>query len=345
MFDKKRPAKQNFLLLAAMAILVLFTCVPVLHAAETCGTELPNEIKGKIVLPSNCSYKKSIKINQSDTSLDCQNSTFVGNENEKIGLTIDSEGRATSNITIKNCNFINYSRSGVRITWSEVDADKGNNHQEIYERTPAGIHLENITVRKSGGVGIYLDDYVSDITIINSRVFDSGGVGIYLEHSSRNIKLLGNEIGGNGFGSEKRRSNREGVAIDSSANNLIENNTFRNNAGGGIFLYKNCGENFGSGRQVIRWQHSDHNIIRNNFFSDEKTGVWLASRQRKNLTGMKCGDSPVNNKGWYADFADFNKIENNTFCRTGIAVNDYGKANEIAGSKISCPSSMIYKAR
>lgn len=307
------------------------------RAASACDPHVLDAIQGQVVLPKNCVYHQPVRITASNTTLDCQGSTFIGSAQEKIGLMIDSEGKPLSDVVVKNCSFNNFASSGVRVTWSAQDAKKGTDHEAIYRRSPTRIVLDNVSVKDNGGVGIYLDDYVSEVTIKNSDITGSGGVGIYLEHSSRKIALIGNQITGNGF-RDGGKSRREGVAVDSSAYNRIEGNVFRGNGAGGIFLYKNCGEHFSSGKQVIRWQHSDHNLIKNNSFTDEAVGVWLASRQKRDLSNWDCGDAPVGGKGRYADFADANEIQENTFCKTAVTVTDGGKNNTVRGSKSQCTS-------
>lgn len=321
---------------AAAGMLVLPVALPA--GAADCDPGIFEHIKGNTVLPPNCTYRTAIRITDSNTVLDCRGSSFIGSAGEKIGLMIDSEGKPLSDVTVKNCKFSNFASSGVRVTWDKPDAKKGSDHDEIYRRSPARIVLDNIVVQDNGRVGIYLDDYVSDVTIKNSSVIRSGAAGIYLEHSSRRIKLIGNKILGNG-----RATKREGVAVDSSADNVIEDNVFQGNAAGGIFLYKNCGEHFSTGKQVIRWQHSDRNLIKGNTFIDENTGIWLASRQHRDLSRWDCGDAPLNGKGRFADFADSNTVENNSFCRTAVTVVDDGKDNEIKGSKSFCPAAAVDK--
>lgn len=327
----------TFVTIAAAGLASLLMAAPAAHAADRCEAADLDNISGKVVLPENCTYRRAIMITTSHTTLDCRNSTFIGTGREKIGLIIDSKGKPLSDITVKNCNFTKFDSSGVRVTWSEVDTRKGDDHARIYERTPTGILLDNINVKDSGRVGIYIDDYVTDTTIKNSSITGSSGVGIYLEHSSQRIKLLDNKIMDNGF-RDGGKARREGVAVDSSANNVIQGNLFKGNAAGGIFLYKNCGEHISDGKQVLRWQHSDGNVIKDNVFDGETVGVWLASRQGRNLSTWDCGDRPMNARGQYADYANNNKLEDNTFCRTATPVKDDGKGNQVDGSKNSCPA-------
>jgi parallel beta-helix repeat protein len=318
---------------SACFLAVLAVAGTSVHADDNCDPGILNEIKGQMVLPPNCIYKRPIRITEGNTTLNCSGSSFVGNGSQKIGLLIDSLGKPMSDVTVKNCIFRDFASSGVRITWGEKDTKKGEIRDEIYKRTPTRIFLENIIVEGSGRNGIYIDDYVTDVTLQNSVVRDSGGGAVYLEFSSKGNRILKNKFINNGFRGDGK-TKREALSVDSSSNNLIEGNLFQENAAGGIFLYKNCGEQFSSGEQVLRWMPSDENIVRHNVFVGERVGVWLASRQSKDLSKWDCGDPPIDRAGvYYQDFADSNRVQQNTFCRTAIPVRNEGNNNVFIDNK------------
>ncbi|RQW87471.1 MAG: right-handed parallel beta-helix repeat-containing protein [Geobacter sp.] len=301
-------------------------------AGDVCPETLPAVVRGDVTLPEGCVFEQSINIIDSNTSLNCNGSVFDGKGKDKIGLLIDSKGNPLTNIKVENCVFRNFKSSGIRISWSEVDARKGTDHEKIYSVSPNSIFLDKIIIEGSGGVGLYIDDYVTNVTVQNSVIQRSSGVGIYLEHSSKGNRIVNNKLLENGY--RVGKGAREAIAVDSSAENLIDGNIFKNNAAGGIFLYKNCGERFSSGKQVIRWQHSSHNTIRNNLFQDEKVGIWLASRQSRNLSKWDCGDKPMDQAGkYFEDFADSNTIYNNLFCRTVVGIRVASDLNEITGNQ------------
>lgn len=311
------------------------------HANEACARQIPGIIKGEFVLPSGCVYEKPLKIKESDTTLDCNGSIFDGkniNGLNKAGLTIDSEGKKISNITVRNCVFRNF-KGGIRITWNKPDSEKGNNRKAIYERTPSNIHLNNLRVEENDGVGIYIDDYVTGVVVQDSTILRNEGVGIYLEHSTKKNTIRNNRIIGNG--ARPGRASREGIAVDSSAENTIENNYFENNAAGGIFIYKNCGEmpGKGYGERLIRWQHSDNNRIVNNKFVNEKTGIWIASRQSRNLESWGCADKPMDEYGkYFQDYANGNLIFGNKFHSNETGIRIEGDYNEIKNNLFYCSS-------
>ncbi len=291
---------------------------------------LPAEVSGNVILPSGCVYKNAVKILQSNTTLDCNGSVFEGDQ-RRTGLYIDSKGQALENVTVKNCTFRNF-RGGVRVGWTATDNSKGDDHAEIYRRTPTRILLDHLLVENNSGVGIYLDDYVTHVTVKNSVVQQSDGVGIYLEHSSRSNTITQNKFMGNG-----RDKGREAIAVDSSADNIITDNDFQNNAAGGVFLYKNCGEHMDSGKQVTRWQHSDNNRIENNRFTNEKVGIWIASRQSRNMQKSACGDPSMDGHGQYfQDYANNNVVTGNQFTGDDVGVRIEGDNNQVTGNTFDC---------
>lgn len=323
-------------MLSVMAALLLNSHA---HANEACAQQIPGIIKGEFVLPSDCVFEKPLKINEGNTTLDCNGSVFDGRNIHglnKAGLTIDSEGRKISNITVRNCVFRNF-KGGIRITWNKADSEKRDDRKAIYERTPSNVNLDNLIVEENDGVGIYIDDYVTGVVVQDSSILRNKGVGIYLEHSTQKNTIRNNRIIGNGVRSG--RASREGIAIDSSAENSIENNYFENNAAGGIFIYKNCGEtpDKGYGDRLIRWQHSNNNRIASNKFVNEKTGIWIASRQSRNLESWGCADKPMDEDGkYFQDFANGNLIFGNVFHSNETGIRIEGDYNEAKNNVFYC---------
>lgn len=304
----------------------LTACAAQLPTAQSEKCTLP-PLHGEVSLVSSCVYPQSIVITTSNTVLDCHGATLDGNSKIAFGIVVNSKGKPLSDVRIQNCKIRNFSHSGIRVT-SDIPANElSTNHNENYRRTPTHIDINNVEVTGSGRVGIYFDDYVSHSSLSNSTVRSSYMSGVYLEHSSRYNRIINNQIIYNGhesFGKGKR----EGLAIDSSAYNLIEGNRFKSNGAGGVFLYKNCGEHFSTGKSVIRWQHSDYNVIKNNTFINEPVGIWLASRQNKDLSGFDCGDKPKDESGKYFwDYADNNQLIKNIFIKVKKAIINNGHGN------------------
>lgn len=294
-------------------------------AAEDKACSADKRISGTVQLDGECTYRQQFTISSSDTTLDCKGATIDGGQSMAVGILINSEGRPLSNVTVRNCVIQNFTSNAVRIAWAGEDKDKPTDRAERRQRTPRQVRLSNLKISNMGRVGVYFDDFVSDSTLENSVIADSGGVGLYLEFDSRNNTISHNEFRHNGHPLK-----REALAVDSSSRNTIVENTFIENRLGGIFLYKNCGEHVSSGRSVPRTQHSEDNLIAGNRFIREAVGVWIASRQSRNLKKIDCSDRPMDTQGQYfEDFANRNTVEKNVFCATGVGVRIEGDENHV----------------
>lgn len=319
---------------------VAFAANPI-EKTTSCDIAELADMKGKVTLSPQCVYQGGVVISSSNVTLDCQGATFDGGGKVKYGVLIDGRGMPISNITVENCNILNYADTAVVVRGlkkSQVSADQ----QENYTRSPSNVVIRNVVTDRNRRSGVYFDDYVFNSSLQNSTVKGSGGVGVYLDQGTKGITLQNNVIESNGR-AEGRKSTREGVAIDSSAKNIIKDNTFRDNGAGGIFLYKNCGERYNSKNGILRWQSSNDNLIENNTFVDEKVGVWLASRQSKDLSKWGCGDQSVDvQKKYYRDYANYNTVRGNKFCRVNVAVRNEGDNNRVESNAFDAePKKMI----
>lgn len=302
--------------------------------ANTKVCQLPDMQKSglKVTLDATCVYHGVLNITKSKSTLDCQGAILDGENTQRNGIIVNGHGEKISGVKIINCNIENYLNSGIRITSGIKLQDLSTDHDLNYSRSPEKIILKNIKISNIGRVGVFFDSYTTNSVISDSVIEGAGGPAIYLEQSSQKNQILRNKIIKNGNPKDGKNGSA-GIHIDSSANNVIKDNFFSGNMAGGIFLYKNCGEKYSTGKSVIRWQHSDFNTISNNLFSDEKVGVWIASRQSKNLSKWDCGDFSMDgiNK-YYEDFANNNLIENNRFCNNKISIRIEGDNNSVFGN-------------
>lgn len=287
------------------------------QAGETCKAS-KSVLTGDTQLQPGCVYQTAFRITRPLT-LDCEGSTLDGGNTLKNGIVIDSLGEPLSQVTIKNCVIQHFTNTGISVGWSAWDDEKLQSpREEIYLKTPHQIRIENTTVDTVGTVGIYLDDYVSQVEIRNSRIANAYGVGIYLEHSSRENTIADSIIEGNGrkWGDTPWQP---GISVDSSARNTIVNNTFSGNGKSGVSLYRNCQEQAKENpHSVVRWQGASENRIADNRFQDEVVGVWVGERMSRNLTPMKCGLTPyyvAGDAAYVRDDAKHNTIEHNAFAR------------------------------
>jgi hypothetical protein len=305
-------------------------------------------------------------IRSSDITLDCGGRSFApADDTEGSGLLIRTpEGQPPiSNITVKNCAFRGFT-NGVLVA---IDASLKERREavanatenELRRRSPANVKLQNITAEQNNN-GIYLHYYTVGVTVADSKLFRNKSVGMYLEYGSQAHRILNNSFVENGYlhdngAARKGLNKREGLAIDASAFNEVIGNTFDKNAAGGIFLYKNCHEHAFAAcsatenkpKNAARTQHSHHNVIRGNIFRNMDTypgvGVWVASRQSRDMSSWHCGDAQPEaysrfdvwemnadgTKKWplkkhVLDFAEDNRIEANFFSqlRKGVVVED-----------------------
>ena len=258
-------------------------------------------------LDPGCEWTGGVDITASGVTLDCAGATIRGEAGAGgRGIAIVSPVEvAQTDVTVRGCtvrgflNSIRVTRDGFR------DLAPGRE----YDATTARIVLEGNDVGGSRGVGIFVDGYVSDVTIRRNRVAGAGSSGIYLEAGSRDNAVVDNEIVGNG-GTENGPggqttvlggvtfwywgTGREGLSIDGSRDNVVTGNRFVDNAAGGIFLYENCGEYHRSrpGSWFERRYGADGNRIEANTFVGGRNGVWVGSRMGESTAAMECSDEP-----------------------------------------------------
>lgn len=148
---------------------------------------------------------------------------------------------------------------------------------------PAGVTLDRVRFLGTGSIPLYVGPGVTGLTLRNSSFAGrSVSVAVYLDAES-----AGNTIADNVF---DITTAREQIAVDGSARNRIVGNRFNLGRRGGIFLYRNCGED-----GVIRHQTPSDNVITDNSFS----GVnWL--RPQTVFVGAREGNRRYcsDDRGW-----------------------------------------------
>lgn len=294
-----------------------------------CPSERVMEPKGETKLAPNCVYSATAVIRQGNTTLDCQGSIIDPGDLPGYAVLVDSEGKSMSNVTIRNCHIRNANAIGIVVGWRAPDKAKAEQatREEMYQRHPRNVTIANTIVENSDGAGIYIDDYVSQVTVSHVSLLRNKSMGMYLEHSSRETTIEHSLFEENSVGKK-----REGLAIDSSASNVVRRNVFRGNKSGGVFLYKNCFEHAATdSKQVRRWQGADDNIIEHNLFENEPVGVWIASRQSIDLKKLGCGD-PYYGERYVLDAAQRNVVTRNRFTNVGRGVVVEDDNNTVTGN-------------
>jgi len=294
------------------------------------------ELTANAHLDPSCTWTRGVEIMASNVELDCQGA-LISAPDRRLGIYIHADtDTSLSNIIVRNChvegflNNIHIEREGFR------DLAFG----EEYENGFSNILIENSSSRNSRGVGIFVNGFVEGVTLRNLHVEGAGSSGIYLEAGTKNCVVEDSTIIDNGFGENGPSgqfrevgglsfyfwgTGREGLSIDGSRFNTVRNNEFSGNAGGGIYLYKNCGEFQFSRpeRYFVRHYGADGNLIENNTFTGGRNGVWIGSRMGENIAVMECSD-PQYLPGYAYDVADDNTVRNNTFTDVtfGVRIED-----------------------
>ena len=144
--------------------------------------------------------------------------------------------------------------------------------ERLRNNAPRNVEFEKITVEAIGGIPLYLYPGVTYVTVSNSDFKGhTDDAAVYLDAES-----CCNTFRNNSFNVS---TSREVIAIDASNHNRFINNSFKGLDDGGIYLYRNCGED-----SVIRHTTPEYNqIINNTFYYNHYTGpkplVYLGSRR------------------------------------------------------------------
>lgn len=309
---------QNFLL-AATILLALQGCAEKEYVNES------------ISITSNYTLNEDVR--KTKFSVDVPGVVFEGNgyvidgicNTDCIGLHINADNVTVRNVTIKRFD------GGVGLL-----------------NGISGVKFENVKVIDNVNHGIYVDVGVNGFICDTCDVSDNGTMGIYFEYDSHSNVVKNSRIANNGYRDKDtgdwldnlkadQKDKREGIAIDASQHNLIDNTEFSGNALTGVTMYKNCGE-----RGITRENGAHYNTIRNSTVSD---GIHIASRQDKDLSAWDCSDPYILDGKYVMDDAEFNTIENVTL--TGNAKirikDDYNTVRSVTGGSIVI-SSRVRKA-
>lgn len=304
-----------------------------------------------------CTYSKGIEVRASGVTLDCQGATIespagAGGRGILVATPADVP---LHDVVIRNCLVKGFLNS-LRVT-REGFKSLVAGHE--YDTPTSAIVVENSHLYRSRGSGVFVDGYVSGVTLRQLEIAGSGSVGIYLEAGSRDNVVEDNLVYDNGFGDVKpegvplegtniryHSTGREGIAVDGSRNNVIRGNRIVHNAAGGIFLYKNCGE-YATQKPQGWWTRrygAEGNLIESNEIGGGSgagpTGVWVGSRMAENQLFMDCSD-PVYvtsaSTRIHLDRAAGNVVRDNSITgfTHGVRVEDDGnriEANRIVGT-------------
>ncbi|MFN3668842.1 MAG: right-handed parallel beta-helix repeat-containing protein [Brevundimonas sp.] len=148
---------------------------------------------------------------------------------------------------------------------------------------PSGLRLEDVTLVATETIPLYVGPGVTGVRMVGGGFRGrSVSTAVYLDAESAGAVIQGVDF--------DIDTGREQIAVDGSAGNRIVDNDFDLDGRGGVFLYRNCGED-----GVIRHQTPSGNVIAGNRFDD---AAWV--RPRPVVVGSRegrrryCGDDA----GW-----------------------------------------------
>lgn len=313
----------------------------VLIGCDQAGTAITITVSSH--LDPACTYTKGLTITASDVVLDCRGAHIhdaAGNRSRGVAVTMANDA-PLHDVTIRNCEISGFTNT-IRVTKPDFRTLPPGDE---YAHPSHGIVIEHNRLHDSRGSGIFVDAYVTGVTIRDTDITGAGSVGIYLEAGSKDNVIEGNTIIANGFGDVAAEgipfslagldyrylsTGREGIAVDGSRDNVIRGNHLAANSAGGIFVYKNCGE-FVTERPDSWWTRPygpTGNLIEGNVITDQRNGIWIGSRQAENQYFMDCSDEPyaaLDFQTLYRDFATDNVVRGNTVenVQYGIRVEDH----------------------
>ena len=178
-----------------------------------------------------------------------------------------------TDVTLSNCTINGNLRIwGMGALGRQADllnASRTAGHTEAtQDAAPTRIALNAVSFEAAGTIPLYLGPGVTNFSLKGGRFGGrSDSTAIYLDAESAEATITEATF--------DIRTAREQIAVDGSARNRISGNRFVLRGRGGVFLYRNCGED-----GVIRHQTPSNNIISDNVFSGStRQSVVVGSRE------------------------------------------------------------------
>jgi len=279
-----------------------------------------------------------------------------------LSIAFNIEGR---NVTIRNGKIRQY-KNGISVVsgldypsraiavgkWGRSPEEARAYLETFYSKGSDGAMLLNLDI-ETYQIGVYVNPYVQNFRLLNSRI-KADWIGIYLDTGVRHSTIQGNRFMHCGWNRyrfpktpdlyfprpQKRGKGREAIAIDGALENLICGNTFTNSNLAAITLYSNCMEHIEEPRSYPRIPGANYNWIVGNTFEDEEKAIWIASRQRRDLSKWGAGKPYIDGK-YVMDDAKFNRVEGNTFRNTRIAVEIGDDGNRVEGNMLNGAKTIV----
>ncbi len=278
----------------------------------------------------------------SDLVLDCAGGMIVAPEAEPYSLLIQSRRKhdgswsVPQRVQVKNCTIV----GGTRIVGMGVNGQAEavrqssltvGHTERVQAAAPSKTQFDHVIFQGRSTIPLYIAPGVTHTAVRHSKITGrSVSTAVYLDAESAHTELRDTVI--------DTQAQRELLAVDGSAHNLIVRNHFISPIRGGIYLYRNCGEG-----GTVRHQAPQFNRIEGNAFDYRaawgwRPAVWLGARAGwagwraycAADSGYSLGSSADN-----GDFADHNVVQNNIWLNRSVrwSTLDWGADNLWSGNR------------
>jgi parallel beta-helix repeat protein len=178
-----------------------------------------------------------------------------------IGTLPDGQGwSAPTDISVSRCMVHgNIRTSGIYAKEMFERSRQSDFTKFAQDNAPRRINISDTVIVGYRHVPLYVGVGTTYLTFQRSRIIGSGDLAAYFDLESGHNKINSSKF--------SISTNREIIAVDGSAYNIISGNIFTLSKRDGIHLYRNCGED-----GIIRHQSPSNNIIEDNkFYVPSKT--------------------------------------------------------------------------
>jgi parallel beta-helix repeat protein len=264
---------------------------------------------------------EAIKL-QRPTTIDCKGEAYNNGKVTELQILAD-------NVTIKRCKIngsirtigLGHNGEAPGVKASSITLGHTARAQAA---APKGTVLYKVTITGHGRIPLYLGPGTTRLTMYDSTLNGrSDSVALYLDTESGHNIIRNNTFNVDGNFTLRQFRVREVIAIDGSADNQILSNTISNAKGGGIYLYRNCGEG-----GTVRHQAPQRNLIAGNTIDNTGGyGIWLGSRDGGRLYCSDDKGFPFGSSKNDGDFANDNIVRGNNAGK----IRDDGSRNQVSG--------------
>ena len=232
----------------------------------------------------------------------------------------DLRSSRPTDVTIKNCKIIGSVRIQAEISMANLanSSYRPGHATRMHLMAPTRITLDNLAITARGQTPVYFGMGVTNSRLVNSELKGSArSAAIYLDAESSGNLIKDDDI-------HTVTNNREVLAVDSSDYNRIIDNRFSALSNGGIYLYRNCGQD-----GIVRQTTPSYNMIVNNVFYYDKynpspdsvnPSVYLGAR---NGNRDYCGNDsshPIGSGASDLDYAQHNVVMQNQIYKLRVTL-------------------------